>query len=134
MSWWYNQIRGTTFSAGTVEEVALKASVWSQEHDPVPGQWLYGPFPDQAGAEAAKAAHPPISSAIPTPGDIAGAINSGVSQIGAFAVRAAEAVLGIVIIAVALNVIFRQATGVDLAAKGAKAARAGAATAAKAAA
>src|SRR5262245_40037467 len=106
MSWWYNQTVGSVFEKSGAEGAALKAAVWTQEHDPIPGQWLYGPFGTQAEAEAVKAAHPPITAVV------GGAIGSGIDQLGVLLLRLAEAALGIVLLAIAFQAILKQTTGV----------------------
>lgn len=109
MSWYYNQAGGQIFEATGATKWGVDQTIFVQKNDPVPGQIIYGPFTTQAQAQTAKDAH-----AVPSLNPITDAQTALSSTVGSYFVRGAEIVLGVVLIAIALNAILKQTTGVDV--------------------
>lgn len=128
MSWYYDVNKGEVYSAEGLAAAHLNGIILVQEHDLVPGQMYYGPYSTQTQANAAKVAHPrpdynPVDA-------VAKPLATATSEVANYFVRGAEIILGIVLVAIALNAILKQQTGVDVAAKIGSAATKGAALAA----
>jgi hypothetical protein len=134
MSWYYNKLAGEVFEATgwlkftTDREIDLEKGAAALG---VP-QTYFGPFATKANAEAYKTANPAV---IPTiekgaqkiaaaPGDVQGFVSQLTNNITHNAeqlvIRVLEAAVGIVLLAIALNVILKQATGKDIGIAGPK--------------
>jgi hypothetical protein len=122
-SWYYNRVTGQVFSASGAEKYALDKSIMLEK---LPGvsKYLWGPYATQAEAQAAAAQYPATAptalAAVPTPGDVADKV---LGTVGPVLVRVGEVVAGVVLLAIAANVILKQTTGVDVAGGAARAAR-----------
>lgn len=122
MSWYYHQTYGEI-----VEYTGWQKFLQDREIDQeklaakvgIPQSW-FGPFATQAEAQAFKTGHP---SAIDQAKAVAAQPIAGVEQaianfgntIVKLSTRLAEAAVGIVLLAIAANVILKQLTGVDVA-------------------
>lgn len=115
MSWYYTSATGNVFQATGASKFTIDRSIFVQKHDLVPGQLVYGPFGTEAQAQAAAGVHPPISlsSTVSALNPVAGVT----ADIAGYFVRAAEIILGVVLIAIALNAILKETTGVNVAGK-----------------
>jgi hypothetical protein len=121
MSWYYSSVTGAVYEQTGALAAITNANILVERHDPVPGQYVWGPFATEDAALAAKAKHPPLPNPVTAVGSaVTGAASSVAGQVGAYVVRILEGVAGIVILAIALNVILKQSTGVDVASSAAR--------------
>ena len=141
MSWYYNRTTGDVYQATGVmkwttdREITLEKGAAATFGTP---QTLFGPFATRADAEAAKQANPSLpdqaKAAIARPvTDVTSAIAGFGNQLVKVGLRLAEAAVGIVLLAIAANVILKQLTGVDVAGSAVRAGKQAGAAAAKAA-
>lgn len=113
-SWYYFSLNGKVGTATGLGKLAIDQQILLQAVDPFPGK-IYGPYSTQAAAEAAKAAHPSVTSQLPTPGNVEATIET-------YFGRVAEAILGVVLLAVAANALIKGVTGISPAGVAGKAA------------
>lgn len=117
MSWYYDQVNGQIAERTGFDKWLIDRDIWTMKHDPIPGQTIYGPFATQAEAEAFKASHPSgVAGVLGIP-----SASQVTSEVAALLVRIGEIALGIVLLAIAANVILKQSTGVDVGAAGRRA-------------
>lgn len=113
MSWYYNSVNGAIVELTGVAAAAMNAEIAVMKHDPIPGQIVWGPYSTREGALAAKAAHP--ASIAPEPVHIPNPLSTIGADVQAMFVRALEAIAGIVLLAIAANIILKELTGIDAA-------------------
>lgn len=130
MSWYYSRATGRVFEATGLEKVALDTDIMVQNHGGLLVRVIYGPYSTQAEAQAAAAQYPTLGSTVTqAAGQVGGTLNplntadAVFAKLAPFLVRVGEVVAGIVLLAIAANVILKQTTGVDVAGGTARAAR-----------
>jgi hypothetical protein len=141
MSWYYNITTGNIVELTGTLKFFQDREIGLEEHAAQLGapQFNFGPFPTQADAQAFKTAHPSAvdqakGAVQGVAGDVSGAVANFGNQLVKLSIRFAEAAVGVVLLAIALNVILKQATGVDVAGSAVKAGKTAAAVGVKAAA
>jgi len=141
MSWYYNITTGRVVELTGALKFFQDREIALEEHAAQLGapQFNFGPFPTQADADAFKTAHPSAvdqakGAVQSVTGDVSGAVANFGNQLVKLAIRFAEAAVGVVLLAIALNVVLKQATGVDVAGSAVKAGKNAAVAGAKVAA
>lgn len=118
MSWYYNHTDGQVFQLTGALKWAQDREIALEEQAAKVGvpQFNFGPFATQADAEKFKAAHPSVATqAQGAITDVTGAITGFGNQLVKMLNRILEAITGIVLLAIAANIILKQTTGVDVA-------------------
>ncbi len=121
-SWYYSQPTGDVSQLCGWEKWSMDREIQLQQAAAKAGvpQNMFGPFATQAQAEQAKQQNPswPDQAAKTVQGpvtDVTSAITAFANQVYKLTIRLAEAAVGIVLLAIAANVILKQTTGVDVA-------------------
>jgi hypothetical protein len=121
MSWYYSTATGRIFEATGLEKTALDLDIMVQNKSTLP-HILFGPFASQTEAQAFAASHPAtgLAGAVTGPVNQLGTGLAGLNPVdkvlgavGPILVRIGEVVAGIVLLAIAANVILKQTTGVN---------------------
>lgn len=125
MSWYYNRqtlIGDSIFEATGWQKWATDREVDLEKAAAAAGvpQMLFGPFATRPDAETFRSAHPGPQAGAAAVGqgvtDVGSALNTFTKTLAQIYLRTAEIAVGIVLLAVALNAILKQTTGVNVAA------------------
>lgn len=135
MSWYYSQVTGSVSELTGTDKWLMDREIQLEQASAKVGvpEVLWGPFTTQQEAQTFAQAHPSVQKAVTAPvTDVTSAITSFSNTLVKLFTRLAEAAVGVVLLAIAANVILKQTTGFDAAGTAIRTGKRAAGTAAKA--